>query len=201
MQHYLSPMPKLLLLLICWFFASNSSFQIPPVDFFDTPIITEKSVGRAQIGMSVTKLKELYKGCTFVPTHLLQYGFDDTEAKPNGVTVSSGSQRLFLYFLDWQTKKKVAGILAFHPAYRTAQGMHVGSTSGELRASQPSVRIVPNMMLPVFQIAFAGDVEKPGIEYIFYKQKELGKYVVADEPTKITVANAKIAWLQIRANR
>ena len=54
------------------------------------------------------------------------------------------------------------------------------------------------MMLPVFQTAFAGDMEKPGIEYIFYKQKELGKYVVADEPTEITIGNAAISWIQVR---
>ena len=151
--------------------------------------------------MPVTQLKEVYKGCTFMPTHMMQYGFDDTNSKPSGVMVSSNGQKLFLYLVDWQTKKKVSGLLAFHPAYQTARRIHVGSTSGELKASQATVRVVPNMMLPVFQTAFAGDVEKPGIEYIFYKQKELGKYVIADEPTEITVANAKIAWLQIRANQ
>lgn len=189
-------MPKLLLLLSCWFFASNSSFQTPPVVFPDTPTITEKSVGRAQIGMPVTKLKELYKGCTFVPTHLIQYGFDDTEAKPNGVIVSSGSQRLFLYFLDWQTKKKVAGILAFHPAYRTAQGIHVGSTSGELKAALPAIRTVPNVEYPGFQLAF---LEKSAIVYDFLGQKDLGPQDPNnyDSPVPITIKTRKISWIQV----
>jgi hypothetical protein len=194
-------MPKFFLFLGCWFITSSNVCQSPPAVFPDVPIITETSVGKVRLGMPVVQLKELYKGCTFVPTHMIQYGFDDTSNKRGGVTVSSKGRKLFLYFMDWQTKKKVAGILAFHPAYRTAKGIHAGSTSGELKAAQSSVQVVPNMMLPVFQIAFIGEVGEPGIEYIFYQQKELGKYVVADEPVKIAVTDAKISWIQVRANQ
>ena len=189
-------MPKLLLLLSCWLVASGSFGQSPPAGFPDTPTITENSVGRARIGMPVTQLKEVYKGCTFVPTHLMKYGFDDTDAKPNGVIVSRGSQRLFLYFLDGQTKKKVAGILAFHPAYRTVQEIHVGSTSGELKAVLPAIRTVSNVEYPGFQLAF---LEKSAIEYDFLGREELGPQDPNnyDSPVPIIVKTQRISWIQV----
>ncbi len=192
-------MYKLLLLLSCWLIASGSICQSPPA-FSDTPVITENSVGKARIGMSVAQLREMYKGCTFTPVHLLAYGFDDTEAKPSGIMVKKGSQQLFLYFADWQTHKKVACLLALHPAYKTASGIHPGSTSGQLKAALPAVQAVPNMMLPEFQVAFVSDVETPRVEYVFFKQPALAKYEVADEPTKLTAANGRISWIQIRSN-
>ena len=193
-------MPKLLLLLSCWFIASGSICQAPPAAFSDTPTITVTSVGKARLGMSEVQLKTLYVGCSFAPVHLLQFGFDDTDQKPNGIAVSHNKQRLFIYFLDWQTKKRIAGLLAFHPAYKTASGVHAGSTVSALKAAVPKVQVVPNMMLPAFQIAFAGRIGNNSIEYIFYKQNDLGKYEVADEPVPLTRSNAKIAWLQIRTN-
>ena len=48
---------------------------------------------------------------------------------------------------------KVAGLLVFHPTYKTASGLHAGSTARELKAALPNVQVVPNMMLPAFQIA------------------------------------------------
>ena len=193
-------MLKFLSLFSCWLLLSGNISQVSPAAFPDIPVITENSVGKARIGMPVARLKELYKGCTFTPVHLLAYGFDDTNSKPSGIMVKAGRQQLFLYFADWQTKKKVACLLAFHSAYKTANGIHVGSTSGQLKTFLPTVQAVPNMMLPDFQIAFSGAVEKPGLEYIFFKQPELGKYVVADEPTKITMSNDRISWIQIRSN-
>ena len=193
-------MRKFLSLFGCWLILSGSISQAPPVAFPDTPTITANSVGKARIGMPVTKLKEFYKGCTFTPVHLLAYGFDDTNTNPSGIMVKSGNQQLFLYFVDWQTKKKVACLLAFHPAYKTANGINVGSNSGQLKTALPTVKVVPNMMLPKFQTAFSGDLEKPGLEYMFFKQPELGKYIVVDEPTKITVSNGRISWIQIRSN-
>ena len=193
-------MPKFLLLLSCWLLLSGSICQAPPAAFSDTPTITETSVGKARLGMPIAQLKELYKGCTFTPVHLLAYGFDDTDAKPNGIMVKKDSQQLFLYFADWQTKKKVACLLAFHPAYKTANGLHAGSNSGQLEKVLPTAQAVLNLMLPEFQIAFVGRVDKPGLEYIFFKQPNLGKYVVADEPTKITAVNGRISWIQIRSN-
>ena len=147
--------------------------------------------------MPVSEMKTLYKNCIFTPTHLMQYGFDDTGTKPNGVTVSAGGQKLFVYFSDWQTHRKVAGLLVLHAAYKTAKGIGAGVTSGQLKTAFPSVKVVPNMMLPAFQIAFTGVPGKPGLEYVFYKQKDLGSYLVADEPAKLTVRDAKISWIQI----
>ncbi|MFD2721602.1 hypothetical protein ACFST9_23000 [Hymenobacter monticola] len=192
-------MLKFLSLFSAWLLLSGSS-QVPAPAFYDVPVITEKSVGKARIGMSIAQLQELYKGCTFTPVHLLAYGFDDTEAEPSGIMVKKGSRQLFLYFADWQTHKKVAALLAFHPAYKTARGIHTGSTSGQLKAALPAVQVVPNMMLPEFQIAFVGDVETPGLEYVFRKQPVLAKYTMADAPTKLTAANGRISWIQIRSN-
>ena len=128
-------MHKLLLLLSCWLIASGSICQAPSAAFSDTPTITVTSVGKARLGMSEVQLKTLYVGCSFAPVHLLPFGFDDTDQKPNGIAVSHNKQRLFIYFLDWQTKKRIAGLLAFHPAYKTASGVHAGSTASALKAA------------------------------------------------------------------
>ncbi|MBD2724161.1 hypothetical protein IC234_18685 [Hymenobacter sp. BT189] len=169
------------------------------------PVITEKSVGKARIGMPITQLRELYKGCTFSPAHMLAYGFDDTAAKPNGVMVKSGSRQLFLYFADWQTKKKVACLLAFHPAYKTATGIHVGSTSGQLKVALPAVTVGPNELMTEMQIAAVdrsegGEEKQPIIQYVFNKQGFLGKNKDSIEPSEIAVLNAKISWIQVFPN-
>lgn len=91
-------MPKLLLLLSCWFIAPGSINQSTPAGFPDTPTITETLVGKARIGMPVAKLKELYKSCTFSPTYLVKYGFDEYGSKPNAILVSTGSQKLFVFW-------------------------------------------------------------------------------------------------------
>ena len=125
----------------------------------------------------------------------------DTSAKPGGILIKAGNQQLFLYFADWQTKKKVACLLAFHPAYKTASGIHPGSTPNQLKMALPAVQVVPNMMLPAFQTAFGGTVEKPGLEYTFCKQPALAKYAVADEPAKLTAPSGHVSWIQIRSNK
>ena len=192
-------MPKLLLLLNCWLRLSCSISQAPPAVFPDAPLITETSVGKARIGMLVAKLKETYKGCTFSPTYLVKYGFDEYEDKPNATLITSGGQKLLVFWVDTQTKK-VAGLIALHPAYQTAQGIHVGSTSGQLKTVFPAMRVVPNMMMQEIEMAFLGEVGKPGIEFAFFKQEHVGKYLVADEPVKIAAANAKISWIQVFPN-
>lgn len=180
-----------------WLLASGSFSQTPPTAFPDVPTITETSVGKARIGMPIARLRELYKGCAFAPTHLAAYGFDGEDPKPGGVTVSYAGKKLFVYFPDWQTKKQLAGLIALHPAYRTAQGIHVTSTSGQLKAALPGVLVVPNMLDANIEMAFSGSVEKPGIEYVFYNQGNVGNYVVVDTPVKISVSNAKITWIQV----
>ncbi|RAK65308.1 hypothetical protein [Hymenobacter edaphi] len=180
-----------------WLLATGSIYQAPPAAFPDVPTITETSVGQARIGMSTAQLKKLYKGCAFSPTSMAAYGFDEHESKPSGVTVSYAGKKLFVYFPDWKTKKQLAGLIALHPAYRTAKGIHVNSTSGQLKAALPGVVVVPNMMDANLEVAFSGSVEKPGIQYVFYKQGNVGNYVVADTPVKISVSNAKITWIQV----
>lgn len=194
-------MPKFLLLFSCWLLLSGSS-QTLPAAFPDTPTITENSVGKARIGMSAIKLKEAYNGFTFTPTYLAKYGFDGGSGKPDAVTVSRSGQKLFVYFLDWQTKKKVAGLIVLHSAYQTANKVHVGSTSAQLKVAIPTVKVAPDEILPEMEIAQieTREDQKPGLQYIFYKQGTIGKLKDSMEPSEIAKPNAKISWIQIYPN-
>ena len=194
-------MLKFLLLLGCWLVASGSIRQSPPTAFPDTPTITENSVGKARIGMAVTKLKELYKGCTFTSVHLGQFGFDDYGSKLNAIAVSYNRQRLFVFFPGGQANK-VAGFFVFHPAYKTATGIHVGSTSGQLKAALPAVRVGPSELMIEMEIAAVerGEEQLPIVEYIFYKQGFLGKNKDSIVSSEIAVFNAKISWIQVFPN-
>lgn len=191
-------MPKLHLLLCYWLTASGSICQSPPAAFPDTPTITETSVGKARIGMPAAKLKELYKGCLFTPTYLAKYGFDGGSGKPDAVTVSSAGRKLFIYFLNWQTKK-AAGFIVLSPAYKTAAGIHVGSTSGQLKAAVPAVRVGPHEFVENQQIASAGTEEHLGLEYIF-QRGPMGKNSDSMEASEIATLDAKVSWILIKPN-
>ncbi|WP_210519577.1 hypothetical protein [Hymenobacter terricola] len=163
------------------------------------PTITENSVGKARIGMPLLKLKETYTGCAFSPDYLSKYGFDEYGNKPNATVVSRSGQKLFVFWMNPQTQK-VTGLIVLSPSYQTAQGIHVGSTSRQLKAAFPAMQAVPNMMMQDIEMAFLGEVDKPGIEYAFFKQEHIGKFLVADEPVKIVATNAKVSWIQIFPN-
>ena len=197
-------MPKFFLLLNCWLVASGRICQAPPAAFPDVPVITEKSVGKAQIGMTVTKLKELYGGCTFTPVHLGQFGFDDYGTKLNAIAVNYGRQKLFVFFPGGQADK-IAGFFVMHPAYKTAVGIHVGSTAGQLKAALPTVRVGPNELMIEMEIAAVkrvvrGKEQLPIVEYIFDKQGFLGKDKDSIVPSEIAVLDAKISWIQVFPN-
>ena len=195
-------MLKLLSLFSCWLLLSGSSSPAPPAAFPDTPVITENSVGKARIGMSVIKLKEAYNGFTFTPIFLAKYGFNGGSGKPDAVTVGSNGQKLFIYFLDWQTKKKVAGLIVLHPAYRTTNKIHVGSTSAQLKQALPAVKVAPGETMPEMEIAQIekGEEQKPGLQHIFYKQGPIGKLKDSIEPSETAKLNAKVSWIQIYPN-
>lgn len=194
-------MLKFLGLFSCWLLLSGSISQAPPAAFSDTPVITKNSVGQARIGMPLLKLKETYKGCSFNPDYLSKYGFDEYGSKPDATLVSRDGQKLFVFWLDTQTKK-VAGIFALNPAYHTAQGIHVGSTAGQLKKVLPAVRVGPNELNTEMQIADIerGEYEKMGIQYVFFKQGILGKDKDSIVPSAIAVPNAKISWIQVFPN-
>ena len=197
-------MPKFLSLLSCWLLLSGSSSQAPPAAFPDVPVITENSVGRARIGMPVAKLKGLYKGCTFTPVHLGAFGFDDYGTELNAVAVSHNHQKLFVFFPGGKAGK-VAGIFVLHPAYQTAKGIHVGTTSGQLRSILPAVRVGPNELMTEMQIAAVKRVEKgeekqPTIQYIFNGQGIIGKNKDSIDPSEIAILNARISWIQVFPN-
>ncbi len=197
-------MRKFLSLFSCWLLLSGSISQAPPAAFPDVPMITENSVGKARIGMPVAKLKELYKGCTFTPVHLGAFGFDDYGTHLNAVAVSNGQQKLFVFF-PREKAGKVAGIFVLHPTYRTVRGIHVGTTSGRLKAVLPAVRVGPNELVLEMQIAAVKRVEKgvekqPIIQYIFNERGVLGKNKEAIDPSEIAVFDAKISWIQVFPN-
>jgi hypothetical protein len=189
-------MPKFLLLLSCWFIASGSICQNPPAAFFDTPTITENSVGKARIGMTSAKLKEAYKGCLFTPTYLAKYGFDGGSGKPDAATVSRAGQKLFIYFLNGPAGK-TSGFIVLNPAYKTAAGIHVGSTSGQLKAAVPAVRVGPHEFVENMQIASAGTEEHTGLQYIF-QRGPMGKKPDSMEPSEIATPSAKVSWILIK---
>ena len=191
-------MRKFLSLLSCWLLLSGSICQAPSAAFPDVPTITETSVGKARIGMTSAKLKEAYKGCTFSPTYLVKYGFDGGSGKPDAVTVSSAGQKLFIYFLSEQIKK-ISGFIVLHPTYKTAAGIHVGSTSGQLKAAVPAVRVAPHEFVENMQIASAGTEEHIGLEYIF-QRGPMGNNRDSMEPSEIATPSAKVFWILIKPN-
>ena len=191
-------MHKLLLLLSCWLIASGSICQSPPAGFLDIPMMTENSVGKASIGMTAAKLKETYNGCLFTPTYLAKYGFDGGGGKPDAVAVSSLGQKLFIYFLNGQTKK-ASGFIVLNPAYKTAAGIHVGSTSGQLKAAVPAIRVGPHEFVENMQIASAGTEEHSGVKYIF-QRGPMGKDRDSVEPSEIATLSAKVSWILIKPN-
>lgn len=146
--------------------------------------------------MTVAKLKEAYNGCLFTPTYLAKYGFDGGSGKPDAVTVSSAGQKLFIYFLNWQTKK-ASGFIVLSPVYKTAAGVHVGSTSGQLKAAVPAVRVGPHEFVENQQIASAGTEEHLGLEYVF-QRGPMGKNRDSIEPSEIATPSAKISWILIK---
>lgn len=195
-------MLKLLSLFSCWLLLSGSISQAPPVVFPDTPTVTKNSVGKARIGMSAIKMKEACTGFSFTPAYLAKYGFDGGGNKPDAITVSRNGQALFIHFLDWQTKKKVAGLIGLHPTYQTANKIHVGSTSAQLKQALLIVTVAPAETLPGMEIAQIEKREdqKPSLQYMFYKQGTIGKRKDSMESSKIAKLNVKISWIQIYPN-
>lgn len=148
--------------------------------------------------MTAARLKEAYKGCTFTPTYLAKYGFDGGSDKPDAVTVSSATQKLFMYFLNGQTKK-ANGFIVLNPAYKTVTGIHVGSTSGQLKAAVPRVRVGPHEFVENMQIALAGTEEHTGLKYIF-QRGPMGEDGDSMEPSEIATPSAKVFWILIKPN-
>ena len=199
-------MRKFLSLFSCWLLLSGSISQAPPAAFSDVPTITETSVGRARIGMSVIELRKLYSGYTFTPAYFGAYGYDEWPDKPDAVIVSKGKSKLFLYYTSYDTfpnrlvyRKDVAVLIALHPAYIMKNGIHVGSTSGELRKALPTVRTAPDVMSSDnIQIATN---KSAAIEFGFLNQPDIGpqrpNHYGEDVP--VTIKTGKISWIVIHA--
>ncbi|MGI4761200.1 MAG: hypothetical protein ACRYF0_10870 [Janthinobacterium lividum] len=167
---------RILLLLTCWLLVKSTVAQ---VSFFDVPLITETSVGQAKLGMRFSELRRLYAGFTFTPTHLSAYGFDAISEKPDATLVSKDGRKLFVYFDGFNFSntrevhtKKIVGLLVLHSSYCTKQGIHIGSSSGELRRVLPAIKVAPSP-IPLFDLQEAGTAQST-ITYVFMAQKELG---------------------------
>ncbi|GAB3576605.1 hypothetical protein GCM10027345_13450 [Hymenobacter daeguensis] len=148
--------------------------------------------------MTVAKLKDAYKGSTYTPVYLYKYGFDEGSNTPNAMLVASRGQKLFVY---WQADKKIAGLIVLNPTYQTAKGIHVGSTSGQLKAVFPTAMAGPHEFIERMELAWAGYGEKSELLYVFQKQSSIRKDKDSDEPSEIVGTKAKISWILIKPNR
>jgi hypothetical protein len=199
-------MDKLLLFFSSWFIISHSVCQSLSAGFPDVPTITENSVGKARIGMTVAELRKAYKGYTFTPAYFGSYGYDEWPDKPDAVIVSKGKAKLFLYYTSYDTfpdrivyRKDVAVLIALHPAYITKNGIHVGSTSGALRKALPTIQTSPNVMSSNnLQVATK---EGANFEYGFLDQPDVGPQRPNHygETVPITNKTGKISWIVVHA--
>lgn len=192
---------KMLLLLISWLLVTTAVAQVP---FFDVPLITETSVGRVKLGMRFSEVRRLYAGCTFTADYLSAYGFDGLSEKPDAVLVSKNGQKLFAYFDAHDIinnkevhTKRVVGFIALHPSYCTKQGIHTGSSSGELRRVLPGIRVFPSP-ITLFDLQEAGGAQST-LLYIFMGQKYLGPLNKKDLaiPVPLAVSTGRISWIQV----
>ena len=177
---------------------------VAQTSFFDVPLITETSVGRARLGMQFSELRRLYAGCTFTPVSLSEYGLGELADKPYATLVSKAGRKLFVYFDDYKFSnnrevhtKKLAGLIALHPGYCTKQGIHAGSSSGELRRVLPTVKVAPSPV-PLFDVQEAR-IAQSTITYVFVGQKELGSLANKPhaEPVPLTSPIGRISWIQL----
>lgn len=199
-------MRKSLSLFSCWLLLSGSISQALPAVFSDVPTITENSVGRARIGMSIAELRKIYSGCQFTPAYFGAYGYDEWPEKPDAVVVSQGKSKLFLYYSSYNTfptrivyRKDVAVLIALHPAYRTKNGIHVGSTSEALRQAVPTIKVASDVMSSDnIQIASVAGLT---IEYAFLDQMDLGPHYRTNpgQDGRLTGKNGKISWIVVHA--
>lgn len=168
-------MPKLLLLLSCWFIASGSICQSSPAGFPDTSTITELSVGKAQIGMSVGRVKALYKSCTFKRQSMKAYGWLDNGNSPSGLCISFKGKPLFVADIS---EGRIWAFIVLDTRYKTSKGIHVGTTAANLKRALPAAVVHCDAKRPNVQIAQSPSEEEgeEAITYCFSKAAKLGLY-------------------------
>ncbi len=189
-------MSKFVLFLTCWLITFRSNSQAPPTAFPDTPIFTKTSVGKARIGTTIAQLKKLYVGCTFTPTFSTPYGFDAHTGKPDALLVRAAGKKLFICFGG----ARITGFIVLHPSYKSATGIHVGSTSGQLRTAEPGVVVSMHEFVENIQIAAVEPQAPASPMYIFSGQRPIGKIKNSLEASEIAVLTAKISWIVIKPN-
>ncbi|WP_156109307.1 hypothetical protein [Hymenobacter sp. APR13] len=167
----------------------------PP--FLDIPVITNTSVGKAQIGMATGKLRELYKGCTFTKVDMARYGWYGDGDTPRGVLVTQEKRPFFVYFEDWEKPGRIRGIVVLHPSYRTRKNIGVGTTSGALRTAFPAITVGQDMMDDYNQNIQTASLKGSPITYTFAKQKDVGKYTDEVFDSRIVNVTAVISWITI----
>jgi hypothetical protein len=193
-------MPKLFPLLLCCLLSFASSSQAPPA-FPDTPTITETSVGKAQIGMPTSKLKKLYKGCTFEQESMRAYGLWDSGKSPSGLCVKFKGHPLFIANIF---EEEVGDLVVLNNKYKTAKGMHVGSTAARLKAALPMIRVQRDNDRRDLQTADPFGV----IVYYFKNAQDLGDYKQVDtfplyytKDVPLQSSAAEINWILVRDTR
>jgi hypothetical protein len=192
---------KRLIVLSTWFIGGPAAAQTP---FFDVPLITETAVGRATLGMPFSELRRIYAGCTFRPAYLAAYGFDEWPEEPDAMIIIKNGHKLFLYHDTYDVvdnkrvhSKKIAGLIVLHPAYLTKQGIHVGSSSAELRRVLPQIVTAPNVIAGI-NVQDARVPNSP-LSYSFLNQKDVGPQRKGHygEEVPLTSKIGRVSWIQV----
>ena len=205
-QGIFSAVQRLLLLFFCWLITSISSAQIPSTAFPDMPTITENSVGKAQAGMTVPQLKHVYQGCSFEERSMKGYGQKGDVKQTVGICVKFKGQELFVAHIF---EGKIWTLIVLNSRYKTAKGVHIGSTATELKEALPTAKVVKTTDKNI-QLAELVNEHGESISYYFKDQTEdVGNYQLIPKSNNsfpvgsvyagvpIQAAAAKITWIRV----
>jgi len=197
---------KFPLLIIYWLIAFGSSGQAPSAAFPDTPTITENSVGKAKTEMTVSQLKRAYNGCVFEQRSTTSYGQGGDTKQTTGICIKCRGHELFFARIY---EGEVRTLIVLNSRYKTAKGLHVGSTATELKTALPTAKVIKTIDKKV-QLAETMNEEGESISYYFKDQSEdIGNYELIPKPSKglpkgtfyegvpIQAASAKIRWIRV----
>ena len=163
---------------------------------FDNLNITEKSIGKAIIGMSLDELRQVYSDCTFEERPVHEYGID---GESNGLLVIRGSKP-FLFAWTNDGEDRIKGLVAIADNLSTPNGYKVGMTSGEILQKCPQCYVSPDMLDSRIEY-----VPLPGkeirLEFLTTDSTRIGhyRYYDAEPKSRILKPDFKVARISIIA--
>ena len=194
-------MRKFLSLFSCWLLLSGSISQAPPAAFPDVPVITENSVGKARIGMSSQRLKAAYKGCTFGKQNMQAFGWENGGGLHTALCVRFNGVPLFIAAI---TEGRIGALVVVNSRYRTAKGIHIGSTAADLKQAEQTAEVCRDKKRPDLQMANAVHEAEGGeaLSYCFKNAAALGQKEMANNaPTSLFLPllplAAPISWITV----